>query len=32
MDHLAHLAASLHTPEARNGLMGDAAVRFFGLD
>jgi predicted TIM-barrel fold metal-dependent hydrolase len=31
MEHLAHLAASLHTPESRNGLMGDAAVRFFGL-
>ena len=31
MDHLAHLAESLHTPEARNGLLGDASVRFFGL-
>ena len=31
MDHLAHLAGSLHSPEARNGLMGDASVRFFGL-
>ena len=31
MDHLAHLAGSLHTPEARNGLLGDASVRFFGL-
>jgi len=31
MEHLAHLAGSLHTPEARNGLLGDASVRFFGL-
>ncbi len=31
MEHLAQLAGSLHTPEARNGLLGDASVRFFGL-